>query len=91
MEQAAERDALERSHARRVAGHRQVDVWRVWKAKGIKPRLSRTFKVGNDPAFVDKMVDAVGFYLGPRSRSWCCALTKRASFRRWIARNRACR
>ena len=40
-------------------------VWRVWQANNLKPHLARTFKVSNDPHFVEKMVDVVGLYLNP--------------------------
>ena len=40
-------------------------VHRVWRAHGLKPHLTRTFKVSNDPRFVEKVVDIVGLYLDP--------------------------
>jgi transposase len=40
-------------------------VNRVWRANGLKPHLSRTFKVSNDVRFVEKLVDVVGLYLNP--------------------------
>ena len=40
-------------------------VSRVWRANGLKPHLSRTFKVSNDPHFAEKLVDVVGLYLDP--------------------------
>jgi transposase len=40
-------------------------VSRVWNANGLKPHLSRTFKVSNDPNFAEKLVDIVGLYLDP--------------------------
>jgi len=40
-------------------------VHRVWKANGLKPHLTRTFKLSNDPHFVEKLVDIVGLYLNP--------------------------
>jgi transposase len=40
-------------------------VHRVWKANGLKPHLIRTFKVSNDPHFIEKLVDIVGLYLNP--------------------------
>ena len=40
-------------------------VHRVWRANGLKPHLTRTFKVSNDPDFVDKLLDVVGLYLNP--------------------------
>jgi transposase len=38
---------------------------RVWRANGLKPHLCRTFKVSNDPRFVEKLIDVVGLYLDP--------------------------
>lgn len=40
-------------------------VQRVWSANNLKPHLSRTFKVSNDPNFVEKLTDVVGLYLNP--------------------------
>ena len=40
-------------------------VQRVWNAHGLKPHLTRTFKLSNDPNFVEKLVDVVGLYLNP--------------------------
>jgi len=40
-------------------------VHRVWQANGLKPHLVRTFKVSNDPRFVEKLIDVVGLYLNP--------------------------
>jgi len=40
-------------------------VNRVWRANQLKPHLTKTFKLSNDPRFVEKMVDVVGLYLSP--------------------------
>jgi len=40
-------------------------VHRVWRANGLKPHLTRTFKLSNDPRFVEKVQDVVGLYLNP--------------------------
>ena len=40
-------------------------VSRVWRDNGLKPHLTRTFKVSNDPHFVEKLIDVVGLYLNP--------------------------
>jgi len=53
-----------RSLAKKL-GVSQSMVHRVWKANGLKPHLSRTFKVSNDPHFVAKLIDVVGLYLDP--------------------------
>jgi transposase len=40
-------------------------VHRVWQANRLKPHLIETFKISNDPHFVDKLIDVVGLYLDP--------------------------
>ena len=47
-------------------------VNRVWKANGLKPHLTRTFKLSNDKRFVEKLV--VGLYLNPPEHALvlCC-------------------
>jgi len=40
-------------------------VKHVWTAAGLKPHLVKTFKVSNDPHFVEKLRDVVGLYLNP--------------------------
>lgn len=49
-------------------------VQRVWKANGLQPHRSRTFKVSNDPHFVEKMIDVVGLYVDPPEHALvlCC-------------------
>jgi transposase len=53
---------------RTLAEHLHVSpsmVQRVWKANGLKPHLTKTFKLSNDKRFVEKLVDVVGLYLNP--------------------------
>ena len=40
-------------------------VHRVWRANQLKPHLVKTFKVSNDPHFVEQLTDVVGLYLNP--------------------------
>ena len=40
-------------------------VRRIWHAHGLKPHLSRSFKVSNDLEFAEKLADVVGLYLNP--------------------------
>ncbi len=40
-------------------------VNRVWREAGLKPHLTKQFKVSNDPAFEEKLHDVVGLYLSP--------------------------
>ena len=48
-------------------GH--TTVQRVWKEHGLKPHLSRPFKLSNDPKFAEKVVDIVGLYLNPPDKA----------------------
>jgi len=49
----------------KAVGVSKNTVQRVWAAHGLKPHLVRTFKVSNDPKFVEKLQDVVGLYLSP--------------------------
>jgi len=40
-------------------------VQRIWQANGLKPHLVKTFKLSNDPHFIEKLEDVVGLYLNP--------------------------
>lgn len=44
-------------------------VHRVWRAFGLKPHLSKSFKLSNDPHFVEKVRDVVGLYLDPPDKA----------------------
>ena len=48
-------------------GH--TTVQRVWKEHGLKPHLSRPFKLSNDPKFAEKVLDIVGLYLNPPDKA----------------------
>ena len=57
---------------RTLAEHLGVNrsmVARVWKTHNIKPHLVKTFKVSNDPRFIEKTVDIVGLYVDPPERA----------------------
>lgn len=44
-------------------------VHRVWRAFGLKPHLSHSFKLSTDPHFVEKVRDIVGLYLDPPDKA----------------------
>jgi len=48
-------------------GH--TTVQRIWEEHGLKPHLTRTFKLSNDPQFAEKVVDVVGLYLNPPDKA----------------------
>lgn len=49
----------------KAAGVSEASVRRIWRSHGLKPHLSETFKVSNDPQFAEKLEDIVGLYLNP--------------------------
>jgi len=49
----------------KAVGVSKDTVQRVWKDNGLQPHRTKSFKVSNDPHFVEKLVDVVGLYLDP--------------------------
>ncbi|MFJ3800050.1 IS630 family transposase [Streptomyces sp. NPDC090088] len=50
-------------------GLSQSTVSRIWRAFGLQPHRSESFKLSTDPYFVDKVHDVVGLYLDPPERA----------------------
>ncbi len=44
-------------------------VGRIWKAFGLKPWATDTFKLSEDPQFIEKVRDVVGLYLNPPDKA----------------------
>jgi transposase len=65
------KDATHWSRASMAAesGLSKSTVGRIWKAFGLKPHQVDTFKLSNDPQFIDKVRDVVGLYLDPPERA----------------------
>lgn len=57
-----------RSMAKAV-GYAPSTIHRIWRAFGLQPHRSETFKLSNDPLFVEKVRDIVGLYLSPPDRA----------------------
>src|SRR5512132_4609980 len=53
-----------RELARRV-GISPTSVHRIWRAFGLQPWRTETFKISPDPLLIDKIRDVVGLYLAP--------------------------
>jgi len=47
----------------------QSAVSRIWRAFGLQPHRTETFKLSSDPLFVEKVRDIVGLYLHPPDRA----------------------
>jgi transposase len=49
----------------KATGMSQSTVSRIWRAFGLKPHQTETFKLSPDPQFVEKVRDIVGLYVNP--------------------------
>jgi transposase len=47
------------------SGLSKSTIGRIWRKFELKPHRSDTFKLSNDPLFMEKVVDIVGLYLNP--------------------------
>jgi hypothetical protein len=47
----------------------QTAIAPIWKAFPLRPRGGGTFKLSNDPLFIDNVRDLVGLYLDPPPRA----------------------
>ena len=58
----------------RTAGVSAASVHRLWRKNDLKPHLTRTFKLSNDPEFERKFWDVIGLYLEPPTQAviLCC-------------------
>ena len=48
-----------------AAGISQSSVGRIWRTFALQPHVVQTFKISDDPLFVEKVRDIVGLYLNP--------------------------
>ena len=52
-----------------ATGMTRQSVHRIWKAFGLQPHRSETFKLSTDPQLIEKVRDIVGLYLNPPERA----------------------
>ena len=53
----------------KAQGVSPATVQRIWDAHGLKPHRVKTFKLSNDPHFMEKLTDVVGLYLNPPEKA----------------------
>ena len=53
----------------RASGLSVSSVQRIWRAFGLQPHRSESFKLSTDPLFVEKVRDVVGLYIAPPSHA----------------------
>lgn len=49
----------------KTTGLSRMTISRIWRAFGLQPHRSETFKLSPDPLLIDKVRDIVGLYLNP--------------------------
>ena len=47
------------------AGVSHTTVGRIWRTFGLQPHVVKSFKISDDPLFIEKVRDIVGLYLNP--------------------------
>src|SRR5438045_8727711 len=67
----------ERTMAART-GIAPSSVHKIWAAHGLKPHLSKTFKLSRDPNFVAKVEDIVGLYHNPPDKALVLAVDEKS-------------
>ena len=50
-------------------GISRMAVKRIWDRYGLKPHLTKTFKISRDQHFVEKLYDVIGLYLNPPDKA----------------------
>jgi transposase len=53
----------------KAAGLSRMTISRIWRAFGLQPHRSDTFKLSPDPLLIEKVRDIVGLYLHPPERA----------------------
>jgi hypothetical protein len=73
----------------KATGLSQTAISRIWRAFALQPHRTETFKLSNDPLFIQKVRDIAGLYLNPPSVSRTRAVSDHAALRT-IAEVRPC-
>jgi transposase len=53
-------------------------IGRIWRTFGLKPHVSRSFKISDDPQFVAKVRDIVGLYMSPPENAVVLAVDEKS-------------
>jgi transposase len=59
-------------------GVSRMAVHRIWRKYNLKPHLIRTFKISNDPNFIEKVKDIVGLYLTPPDKAMVLCIDEKS-------------
>lgn len=59
-------------------GVSRMAVHRIWRKYNLKPHLIKTFKISNDPNFIEKVKDIVGLYLNPPDKAMVLCIDEKS-------------
>lgn len=62
----------------KTCGLSQSTVSRIWRAFGLQPHRTETFKLSQDPLFVEKVRDVVGLYVNPPDKALVLCVDEKA-------------
>jgi transposase len=61
-----------------ATGLSHASIGRIWRTFGLKPHVSKTFKLSDDPQFVAKVRDIVGLYMNPPANAVVLAVDEKS-------------
>jgi transposase len=61
-----------------ASGLSQSAISRIWRAFGLQPHRTETFKLSQDPLFIEKVRDVVGLYLNPPDKALVLCVDEKA-------------
>src|SRR6202789_3561575 len=73
-----------------ATGFSRMTISRIWRAFGLQPHRTDTFKLSPAPLLVEKVRDTIALYFTRPNTRWYCAATKRARFRHLTGPSRCC-
>lgn len=53
----------------KATGMKPMTISRIWRAFGLQPHRTKTFKLSPDPLLIEKVRDVVGLYMNPPERA----------------------
>jgi len=62
----------------KTCGLSQSTVSRIWRAFGLQPHRTETFKLSQDPLFIEKVRDVVGLYVNPPDKALVLCVDEKA-------------
>jgi transposase len=75
----------------KASGMSRSTVNRIWRAFGLQPHRSKTFKLSKDPLLIEKVRDIVGLYMHPPTHAVVLCVDEKSQIQALDRTNRCCR